>query len=141
MPSPFLEQETALSLAVSEALSLVPPVGLSGIVVTVHVPPTRSTAGRFRHPRVQPRPDAHPECGWICKASPSMVVRAGHRDGPGKVEFCYPGAHISSPSVRDGLVYFGSDDTFVYASDTDNGKERWRFRTVLGLPRWLSVCY
>jgi outer membrane protein assembly factor BamB len=33
----------------------------------------------------------------------------------------------SSPTVVNGVVYVGSDDTFLYAIDATTGKERWKF--------------
>jgi outer membrane protein assembly factor BamB/tetratricopeptide (TPR) repeat protein len=38
----------------------------------------------------------------------------------------------SSPVVADGVIYFGSDDGYLYAVDLDNfetGNERWKFKT------------
>ncbi len=35
----------------------------------------------------------------------------------------------SSPTVTDGVVYFGSDDKSVYAIDTTTQKLRWKFTT------------
>ena len=39
------------------------------------------------------------------------------------------GAIMSSPAVVDGVVYFGSDDTYLHAVDAKTGKERWKFKT------------
>ena len=39
------------------------------------------------------------------------------------------GAIWSSPAVADGVVYFGSNDGFVYALDTKSGHPLWRFKT------------
>ncbi len=36
---------------------------------------------------------------------------------------------LSSPTVRDGAVYFGSGDGHVYAVDAATGKMRWTFET------------
>jgi len=36
---------------------------------------------------------------------------------------------LSSPTVRDGLVYFGSGDGDIYAVDATTGKLRWKFET------------
>ena len=35
----------------------------------------------------------------------------------------------SSPAVSNGVVYFGSDDSNLYAIDALKGKEKWRFQT------------
>ncbi|MCM3873514.1 MAG: PQQ-binding-like beta-propeller repeat protein, partial [Pyrinomonadaceae bacterium] len=43
----------------------------------------------------------------------------------------------SSPSVADNTVYFGSNDSMIYALNARNGSEVWRFKTggrVLGCP-------
>jgi eukaryotic-like serine/threonine-protein kinase len=46
--------------------------------------------------------------------------------------------YLSSAVVADGLVYFGSGDSNVYALDAATGKERWRFNNkgswVIGSP-------
>ncbi len=35
----------------------------------------------------------------------------------------------SSPTVAGDVIYFGSDDNFVYAVNLEDGTERWRFQT------------
>ncbi len=35
----------------------------------------------------------------------------------------------SSPAVSDGVVYFGSDDSYLYAVDIKTGQEKWKFKT------------
>jgi len=37
--------------------------------------------------------------------------------------------YLSSPVVANGLVYFGSGDTYVYALDAATGALRWKFKT------------
>ncbi len=37
--------------------------------------------------------------------------------------------YLSSPSVSDGFVYFGSSDGNVYALDASSGALRWKFKT------------
>jgi outer membrane protein assembly factor BamB len=37
--------------------------------------------------------------------------------------------YLSSPTVVDGVVYFGSGDGSVYAVDARSGRLRWRYRT------------
>jgi len=36
---------------------------------------------------------------------------------------------ISSPTVSDGVIYFGSEDNHLYAIDIKTGKEKWKFET------------
>jgi eukaryotic-like serine/threonine-protein kinase len=36
---------------------------------------------------------------------------------------------LSSPALAGGLVYFGSDDTNLYALDVTTGAEKWKFST------------
>src|SRR5438093_6606365 len=38
-------------------------------------------------------------------------------------------AWFSSPTVSNGMVYFGSDDSYLYAVSALNGELRWKFRT------------
>jgi outer membrane protein assembly factor BamB len=33
------------------------------------------------------------------------------------------------PAVADGIVYVGSDDTYIYALDAETGEKRWRYKT------------
>jgi len=40
-----------------------------------------------------------------------------------------PGAIVSSPAISKGVVYFGSSDEYLYALDTNTGKEKWKFKT------------
>ena len=35
----------------------------------------------------------------------------------------------SSPTVSDGVAYFGSEDSHLYAVDTKTGEEKWKFET------------
>jgi outer membrane protein assembly factor BamB len=39
------------------------------------------------------------------------------------------GAVISSPSIVDGVVYVGSQDTYLYALNADSGSLVWKFKT------------
>jgi outer membrane protein assembly factor BamB len=36
---------------------------------------------------------------------------------------------VSSPAIVDGVVYFGSEDNYLYALDAESGQEKWKFRT------------
>lgn len=39
-------------------------------------------------------------------------------------------AVLSPPTVWDGVVYFGSNDGYLYSVDGRSGQERWRFNTA-----------
>lgn len=39
------------------------------------------------------------------------------------------GAIYSSPAVAEGMVYFGSDDGWLYAAEAVSGKVKWKFET------------
>jgi outer membrane protein assembly factor BamB len=39
------------------------------------------------------------------------------------------GAIYSSPAVAEGMVYFGSDDGWLYAAEAGSGKVKWKFET------------
>lgn len=43
--------------------------------------------------------------------------------------FATQGEVWSSPTVRDGTVYFGSDDHFLYAVDITSAQLKWKFET------------
>jgi outer membrane protein assembly factor BamB len=36
---------------------------------------------------------------------------------------------LSSPTIANGVIYFGSGDHFVYAIDASSGLEKWKFET------------
>ena len=38
-------------------------------------------------------------------------------------------AIISSPTLYHGVIYFGSDDTYLYAVDQKTGEQIWKFKT------------
>ena len=40
-----------------------------------------------------------------------------------KFKFAPEGRVRSSPAIADGVVYFGSDDTYLYAVDLQTGQE------------------
>jgi len=55
---------------------------------------------------------------------------AGVRELTGlKWRFETGGPVKSSPVVADGIVYFGSDDGYVYAVDAQDGRRLWRLKT------------
>jgi len=35
----------------------------------------------------------------------------------------------SSPTVADGIVFFGSTDNYLYAIDVKTGQKKWKFKT------------
>ena len=39
------------------------------------------------------------------------------------------GPIVTSPAVVDGVVYFASLDTYLYAVDQATGKEKWKFKS------------
>jgi outer membrane protein assembly factor BamB len=49
----------------------------------------------------------------------------------GYARWCYSTPRIqgSSPSLANGVIYFGSDDGFVHAINNNNGRLLWRYRT------------
>jgi outer membrane protein assembly factor BamB len=49
----------------------------------------------------------------------------------GYARWCYSTPRIqgSSPSLANGVIYFGSDDVFVHAVNNNNGRLLWRYRT------------
>ena len=50
---------------------------------------------------------------------------------PGELLWRFPtrGSVNSSPTLADGVLYFGSDDDYVYAVSVDTGRLSWRYRT------------
>lgn len=44
-------------------------------------------------------------------------------------EYNRSGPIWSSPTVADGVVYFGSLDHYVYAVNVDDGSEKWKYRS------------
>ena len=46
----------------------------------------------------------------------------------------YEGSGLYSPAVSDGVVYVGSNNTYLYAIDVQSGQEKWKFKTAGGWP-------
>ena len=46
-----------------------------------------------------------------------------------KWKFRTDGPIVSSPTVSGGVAYIGSDDTYLYAINLENGEEKWKFKT------------
>jgi outer membrane protein assembly factor BamB len=44
-------------------------------------------------------------------------------------KFKTEGRIFSSPSITDGVVYFGSNDSCLYAVDATSGIQKWKFKT------------
>lgn len=71
----------------------------------------------------------------VSLAACSPAVQADHTSanaaGPGTVLWTYAtqGEVWSSPTVQDGVVYFGSDDYSLYAVNVKTHKLKWRFET------------
>jgi outer membrane protein assembly factor BamB len=53
----------------------------------------------------------------------------------GEIEWRYPTDAVitSRPFVAEGVVYFGSWDTYVYAVDADTGALKWKYETGWGV--------
>ena len=60
---------------------------------------------------------------------PNSFYAVNAKDGTIIWEFRAGGNIFSSPTVSDGLVYFGALDGFVYALEADTGKLVWKTRT------------
>src|SRR5258708_26769786 len=51
-------------------------------------------------------------------------------------------AWFSSPTVSDDMLYFGSDDSYMYALNALTGELKWKLKTAMSsilLPRWLTA--
>src|SRR5271156_5468516 len=57
------------------------------------------------------------------------VFTAVNPDGTGKWSYSLTGHMVASPAIAsDGTLYFGSDDSNLYALDS-NGRVKWKFAT------------
>jgi outer membrane protein assembly factor BamB len=64
----------------------------------------------------------------FCRKLGRHAVRCRRGDWETEWEFTEPSASIySSPTVLDGTVYVGSDDSNLYAVDADTGEREWVF--------------
>ena len=63
-------------------------------------------------------------------AHAGVYESAAPRQAP-RVKWAFPTGNriVSSPVVRDGVVYFGSDDGHVYAVDAASGRQVWKRAT------------
>ena len=50
-----------------------------------------------------------------------------------KWQFKTGGEINSSPAISDGVVYFGSEDSYLYAVNIKTGQEKWKFKTKAGI--------
>ena len=60
--------------------------------------------------------------GYYCGNSPKELTEL-------KWKFKTKGKVWSSPVISDGMVFFGSDDQYLYAVDMKTGQEKWKFKT------------
>src|SRR5258708_169151 len=56
-----------------------------------------------------------------------------------KCQFHTVGQILSAPVVADGVVYFGSNDHFLYAVDLASGAQKWKFETGSRIPSTPAV--
>lgn len=66
------------------------------------------------------------------------IARTGVYDSPGpkqfngvKWAFKTGGPVISSPAIANGVIYFGSMDSYLYAVDQSTGKEKWKYKSSM----------
>ncbi len=66
-----------------------------------------------------------------CQPSPAATAAPKPAAAAGTVLWTFQtkGAVWASPAVYDGVVYFGSDDHFVYAVDAGSQQLKWKFET------------
>jgi outer membrane protein assembly factor BamB len=76
--------------------------------------------------------DATGQLKWKFQTDGERRFAAKHLHGASPVSETMPDPFdffLSSPVVWNGLVYFGSGDTNIYALDLASGKLRWKFKT------------
>ena len=120
--TPISPTQTPVPLTSTPTLPLTAPV-----VPTATLEPTATAT-----PTLVPIPVGSRNVPMF-RADPS---RTGVMAGPGPTsnpkvlwQFATGKPVISSPVVVDGVIYFGSQDGYVYALEASSGEERWRFRT------------
>jgi outer membrane protein assembly factor BamB len=59
-----------------------------------------------------------------------QVVSLSLASGDPQWRFIAGGPVRLAPTLRQGKVYFGSDDGYVYCLDSDSGVQQWRFRAA-----------
>lgn len=65
------------------------------------------------------------ELQWKFSNQGNTAVKSGQKDAA-EQDFA-AGAIHTSPTVADGIVFFGSRDANLYALDAQTGQEKWRF--------------
>lgn len=66
---------------------------------------------------------------WRGDAAHSSTAATGPSNLIVAWNYTTAGAVISSPSIVDGIVYVGSQDTYLYALNADTGSLVWKFKT------------
>jgi outer membrane protein assembly factor BamB len=66
---------------------------------------------------------------WRHDPAHSAVAQYGPANLTLRWKFTTDGAVVSSPSVADGIAYFGSQDKNIYAVNAQNGRFIWKFAT------------
>ena len=66
---------------------------------------------------------------WRRDSAHSATGQSGPTNLTLRWKFSAEGAVVSSPSIVDGRVYFGSEDKNVYAVDARTGELFWKFKT------------
>jgi outer membrane protein assembly factor BamB len=67
---------------------------------------------------------------WRHDPAHTAVGQSGPANLTLKWKFATSGAVVSSPSVAEGRVYFGSQDKYVYCVDAETGAFIWKFNTT-----------
>jgi outer membrane protein assembly factor BamB len=70
---------------------------------------------------------------WRHDPAHTAVGQSGPENLTLRWKFSASGAVVSSPSVADGRVYFGSRDKHVYCVDAETGAFIWDFNTTAGI--------
>ncbi len=86
-------------------------------------------------------PGVDPTTRTVVVGLRSGELRAFRADGEALWEFQAGAGFAAPPLVRDGVVYAGSQDGWLYARDLATGKERWRYEVgeeVGAQPVWVG---
>ena len=134
--------------AVSDELGLIFVSGVDGHLYAISTETGSDTGGWKRAVRNDPGQEpmpliSSPVLTEIVRTDtgPSTIVVIGSEDGnlyaysaaTGEElpwsPFATEGRIWSTPTIRNGIAYFGSQDQHVYAVDLRDGSQLWRFRT------------